>query len=76
MFFRSNPSVQMDLRGRGTVSLLTPGRYVGAEEAEENDEPFADKMARLTAARREQTGQARAPDAAIRQNLEELGYGG
>jgi type I restriction enzyme M protein len=29
--------------------VLTPGRYVGAEEAEVDDEPVADKIARLTA---------------------------
>ncbi len=28
--------------------ILTPGRYVGIEDAEEDDEPFNDKMARLT----------------------------
>jgi type I restriction enzyme M protein len=28
--------------------VLTPGRYVGAAELEEDDEPFAQKMARLT----------------------------
>jgi type I restriction enzyme M protein len=28
--------------------VLTPGRYVGAEELEEDDEPFEEKMARLT----------------------------
>ena len=29
--------------------VLTPGRYVGAEELEDDDEPFEQKMARLTA---------------------------
>jgi type I restriction enzyme M protein len=28
--------------------VLTPGRYVGAEEAEDDGEPFDEKMARLT----------------------------
>ena len=28
--------------------ILTPGRYVGIEEQEEDDEPFDEKMARLT----------------------------
>jgi type I restriction enzyme M protein len=28
--------------------VLTPGRYVGATELEEDDEPFEQKMARLT----------------------------
>jgi len=29
--------------------VLTPGRYVGSEEAEEDDEPIGEKLARLTA---------------------------
>jgi len=28
--------------------ILTPGRYVGIEEQEDNGEPFEEKMARLT----------------------------
>jgi type I restriction enzyme M protein len=28
--------------------VLTPGRYVGAEEVEDDDEAFADKMQKLT----------------------------
>jgi type I restriction enzyme M protein len=34
--------------------VLTPGRYVGAEELEEDDEPFQQKMKRLTAKLEEQ----------------------
>ena len=30
--------------------VLTPGRYVGAEEVEEDDEPFEEKMQRLVSA--------------------------
>ena len=29
--------------------MLTPGRYVGAEEVEDNGEPFAEKYPRLLA---------------------------
>ena len=35
-----------EIRAQGYV--LTPGRYVGAAELEEDDEPFEQKMARLT----------------------------
>jgi len=35
-----------EIRAQGYV--LTPGRYVGAAELEEEDEPFGQKMARLT----------------------------
>jgi type I restriction enzyme M protein len=36
-----------EIRQHGYV--LPPGRYVGAEEVEDDDEPFEDKMKRLTA---------------------------
>jgi type I restriction enzyme M protein len=55
--------------------VLTPGRYVGAEAAEEDGEPFEEKMRRLTAALREQQAEAAKLDAAIAANLKELGYG-
>ena len=34
--------------------VLTPGRYVGAEEVEDDGEPFEEKMKRLTAELAEQ----------------------
>ncbi|MEK6814037.1 MAG: N-6 DNA methylase, partial [Nitrospirota bacterium] len=55
---------------------LTPGRYVGAEAAEDDGEPFEEKMKRLTATLREQQKEAAKLDAAIAANLKELGYGG
>ena len=62
-----------DIRKHGHV--LTPGRYIGAEAAEEDAEPFEEKMKRLTATLREQTKQASKLDATIAANLRELGYG-
>jgi type I restriction enzyme M protein len=56
--------------------ILTPGRYVGAAEVEEDDEPFEEKMERLTAALREQMEQATRLDQTISANMEEIGYGG
>ena len=55
--------------------MLTPGRYVDAETAEEDGELFADKMARLVADLRAQKKKASQLDAAIAANLRELGYG-
>ena len=55
--------------------VLTPGRYVGATEQEDDGEPFAEKMARLTAQWRKQRTQAARLDAIIDANLKELGYG-
>ena len=63
-----------DIRKHGHV--LTPGRYVGAEAAEDDGEPFEEKMKRLTATLREQQAAAAKLDAAIAVNLKELGYGG
>ncbi len=63
-----------DIRKHGHV--LTPGRYVGAAEQEEDDEPFEQKMQRLVAQLREQQAEAAKLDAAIAANLKELGYGG
>lgn len=55
--------------------VLTPGRYVGAEAAEEDDEPFQDKMTRLTSELAEQFAESAELENRIRRNLEELGYG-
>lgn len=55
--------------------ILTPGRYVGAEEIEDDGIPFEEKMAALTAALKEQYTEAAKLDKAIWKNLEELGYG-
>ena len=56
--------------------VLTPGRYVGAEEVEDDGVPFEEKMAELSAELYEQMAEAEELDAAIRRNLEMLGYGG
>ena len=62
-----------DIRKHGHV--LTPGRYVGAEEVEDNSEPFEEKMKLLTVALRQQQKEASKLDTAIAANLKELGYG-
>ena len=63
-----------DIRKHGHV--LTPGRYVGAAEQEDDGEPFAVRMTRLSALLREQQAEAARLDAAIAANLKEPGYGG
>lgn len=55
--------------------VLTPGRYVGAEEQEEDSEAFADKMVRLTAQLAEQFDESAKLEGEIRKNLAGLGYG-
>jgi len=67
---------KMNLAIRHHNHILTPGRYVGAAEVEDDGEPFEEKMARLTTALREQTGKAEKLDRIIWANLEDVGYGG
>ena len=54
--------------------VLTPGRYVGAEEVEDDDEAFADKMRKLTETLGEQMAKGAELDALIRKKLGGLGY--
>ena len=53
--------------------VLTPGRYVGVAEQEEDDEAFAAKMARLTAELTAQMEESAKLDAKIKENLAKLG---
>ena len=52
--------------------MLTPGRYVGVEEAEEDDEPFAEKFARLTVELEGQFAKSRELEMKIRDNLAKI----
>ncbi len=54
--------------------VLTPGRYVGAEEVEDDDEVFAEKMQKLTEQLGEQMAKGAELDQLIRQKLGGLGY--
>ncbi|MBE0509017.1 MAG: type I restriction-modification system subunit M [Marinospirillum sp.] len=54
--------------------VLTPGRYVGAQEQEDDGEPFADKMTRLTEQLKEQFAESDRLKAEIKRNLGGLGY--
>lgn len=55
--------------------VLTPGRYVGSEEIEEDDEAFAEKMERLTAELYEQFTKSHELEAKIKANLERIDVG-
>ena len=54
--------------------VLTPGRYVGAEAVEDDDEAFDDKMQQLTEKLGEQMAKGAELDQLIRQKLQGLGY--
>ena len=55
--------------------ILTPGRYVGIEEQEDDGEPFDEKMARLTGELSVLFAQNHKLEEEIRQKLEAIGYG-
>ncbi len=62
-----------EIRGHGHV--LTPGRYVGAEEVEDDGEPFDEKMKRLSKTLATQFTEGAKLEKAIRENLKGLGFG-
>ncbi|KQX88793.1 type I restriction-modification system subunit M [Variovorax sp. Root473] len=54
--------------------VLTPGRYVGAEEIEDDDEAFAERMQKLAEKLGEQMAKGGELDLLIRKKLGRLGY--
>jgi type I restriction enzyme M protein len=55
--------------------VLTPGRYVGAEEVEDDGDPFEEKMPRLVAELQAQFVESAKLEQAIKANLGGLGFG-
>lgn len=54
--------------------VLTPGRYVGTDIVEEDDEVFEEKMKRLTKELSEQFKESKVLEEKIRENLKSIGY--
>ena len=54
--------------------ILTPGRYVGIEDKKEDDEPFEEKMKRLTSELSDMFEESHELEDKIKKNLEALGY--
>ena len=54
--------------------VLTPGRFVGAEDIEDDGEGFDEKMTRLTADLKSQFTESAKLESAIKENLKGLGY--
>jgi type I restriction enzyme M protein len=61
-----------DIAAHGYV--LTPGRYVGTEATDDDEEAFSEKMERLTAQLAEQLAKGTELDAQIRERLAGMGY--
>lgn len=55
--------------------ILTPGRYVGIEDPEEDSEPFDEKMKRLTSELRTLFKESNKMEEAVCDKLEAIGYG-
>lgn len=54
--------------------ILTPGRYVGIEEQEDDGEPFEEKMSRLTSELSELFAKSHELEAEIKEKLGSIGY--
>lgn len=54
--------------------ILTPGRYVGSDYIEEDDEVFEEKMAKLTNELSEQFKQSKELEDRIKKNLSSIGF--
>ncbi|MEI7616148.1 MAG: N-6 DNA methylase, partial [Actinomycetota bacterium] len=59
---------------RGHEYILTPGRYVGVEESEDDSVPFDEKMTRLTGELAEMFAKSHHLEDEIRQRLGAIGY--
>jgi type I restriction enzyme M protein len=69
-FCKSATTIEIAAHGH----VLTPGRYVGAEEVEDDGEPFEEKMSRLVAELQAQFAEGAILEQAIKANLKGLGY--
>jgi type I restriction enzyme M protein len=70
-FCKSATSAELAAHGY----VLTPGRYVGAEEGEDDGEPFEEKMPRLVAELHAQFAESAKLEQSIKVNLRGLGFG-
>lgn len=55
--------------------VLTPGRYVGSDQGDEDAEPFEERMPHLLSTLAEQFEKSQTLEAAVSNSLEEFGYG-
>ena len=69
-FCKSTTTAEIAAHGH----VLTPGRYVGAEEVADDGEPFEEKMPRLVSELKSQFAESGKLEKAIEKNLKGLGY--
>ena len=66
--------ISKNKKQKGKTFILTPGRYVGIEEVEDDGEPFEDKMKRLTSELSDMFAKSHELEDEIRKKLGALGY--
>ncbi|MFO0905803.1 MAG: hypothetical protein U0939_22535 [Pirellulales bacterium] len=72
-FCKSASRVEIESHGH----VLTPGRYVGAEETEDGDDmPFEERIEQLTAKLKGQFAESAKLEKAVLKNLTSLGFTG
>ncbi|MEA2081515.1 MAG: N-6 DNA methylase, partial [Elusimicrobiota bacterium] len=59
---------------RKHAHILTPGRYVGLEEEEDDGIEFEEKMKKLTAELKDQFKESKKLETEIKRNLNGIGY--
>ncbi len=69
-FRKSATTAEIAAHGR----VLTPGRYVGAEEVADDDGPFEEKMPRLVAELESEFAESAKLEAVIRANQKSLNF--
>ncbi|RYD60129.1 MAG: SAM-dependent DNA methyltransferase, partial [Verrucomicrobiaceae bacterium] len=70
-FCKSAHQEQISIHG----FVLTPGRYVGTADVQDDDEPFMERFQRLASTLEVQFAEGARLDATIRENLRRLGHG-
>lgn len=70
-FCKSAPLAEIEQHGYA----LTPGRYVGATDIEDDDEAFEEQMAKLTGELSTLFGRGQELEAEVRTQLGRVGYG-
>ena len=70
----NNLQIKKEAKYQNNGFALSPGRYVGAPEEENDGEPFDEKMKRLTSLLKEQQEEGTKLDLQIAKNLQKIGY--
>jgi type I restriction enzyme M protein len=70
----SSDRINCNLHESVTQAVLTPGRYVGIADVEDDGEPFEEKTERLTVELSELFAESREAEEEIRSQLKSVGF--